>query len=134
MAYQAETPARAGLFFTANITARQLRLMLPLTTPATCWRPNWRPWYVPRAHEPCRYEQHELPRLRSRLRPRPGATGYQIVYGRTGFTPGGASAPRPPSPAPPTRVTGLTAGTATISTSAPFAVLPTKVPLLARSA
>ncbi|GAB3579279.1 beta strand repeat-containing protein [Hymenobacter daeguensis] len=90
MAYQAETPARTGTFFTANITtpaaptdaaANNARFMLEAETaaPATC--------PVPTALALTAITSTTA--SFSFTAAVTGATGYQIIYGPQGFTPGG---------------------------------------------
>ncbi|MFC6223553.1 T9SS type A sorting domain-containing protein [Hymenobacter artigasi] len=90
MAYQAETPARPGTFFTANITApaapvdaaaNNSRFMLEaeLATPNTCPTPT-----------ALAITGSTATSASFSFTAAAGATGYQIVYGAQGFTPGGA--------------------------------------------
>ena len=97
MGYQAETPARAGLFFLANIStpgapvdaaANNARFMLEAetTTPATC--------PVPTAFT---VTGSTFNSASFSFAAATGATGYQIVYGVRGFTPGGAGSNTSPT-------------------------------------
>lgn len=111
MAYQAETPARTGLFFTANITtpgapadgaANNARYMLEAVTsaPATC--------PVPTA---LALTGTTATSASFSFTAAAGATGYQVVYGPQGFTPGTTSTTSPTFTGTTYTLTGLTAGT-----------------------
>jgi hypothetical protein len=97
MAVQSETPARTGLFFNANITTpgaptattvSNVRFMLEaeLTAPATC--------PVPTA---LALTSATATTASFSFTASAGATGYQIVYGPQGFTPGGANSTTSPT-------------------------------------
>ncbi|HEX8507636.1 MAG TPA: hypothetical protein VF630_19900, partial [Hymenobacter sp.] len=90
MAYQAETPARTGLFFTANLTVpgapteasiNDARYMLEAETaaPTTCLVPS-----------SFAITGSTATSVSFSFTGVTGATGYQIVYGPQGFTPGTA--------------------------------------------
>ncbi|WP_426061155.1 T9SS type A sorting domain-containing protein [Hymenobacter sp. B1770] len=111
MAYQAETPARPGLFYTVNITApsapvdagvNNARYMLEAVTaaPATC--------LVPTAFA---LTNAGVTSASFSFTGVAGATGYQIVYGPQGFTPGAASTTTPTFTGTTYTLTGLTAST-----------------------
>ncbi|MDO7853665.1 T9SS-dependent choice-of-anchor J family protein [Hymenobacter convexus] len=114
MGVQDETPARTGLFYTVNVTtatasapqdvaANNVRFMLEAETapPATC--------PVPTALA----STGSTPTTASfSFTAAAGATGYQIVYGPQGFTPGGANSTTSPTFTGTTyTVTGLSGGT-----------------------
>ena len=112
MAYQSETPARTGMFYLANITtptaptdvaANNARYMLEAETaaPATCPVPTALAF------------TGSTPNTASfSFTAAAGATGYQIVYGPQGFTPGGAnSTTSAPFTGTTYTLTGLTGGT-----------------------
>ena len=91
MAYQAEVPARPGLFYSAGISttgaptdavANNARYMLEAVTaaPATCPTPT-----------NLAVTGTTSTSVSFSFTASPGSTGYQIVYGPQGFTPGGAN-------------------------------------------
>ncbi|MDO7849607.1 T9SS type A sorting domain-containing protein [Hymenobacter sp. M29] len=112
MAYQAEVPARTGMFYSANITtpgapvdvaANNSRFMLEAETsaPATC--------PVPTA---LIIRGTTSTSASFSFTGAAGATGYQIVYGPQGFTPGGANSTTSPTFTGTTyTLNGLTGGT-----------------------
>lgn len=111
MAYQAETPARPGLFFTANITTpgmpadaatNNARYMLEAeTVPAASCR-------VPTGLTVTGSTSTSVSFAFTGVS---GATGYQLVYGPQGFTPSGTSTATPAFTGTTYTLTGLTAGT-----------------------
>ncbi|WP_310398027.1 T9SS-dependent choice-of-anchor J family protein [Hymenobacter sp.] len=112
MGYQAETPARTGLFFNVGVTpafapsdiaaADPLRYMLEAETavPATCPVPTG--LAVTGSTATSASFSFTAPA---------GATGYQIVYGPQGFTPSGTSSTTATFTGTTYTLTGLTAGT-----------------------
>ncbi|MCC3151495.1 T9SS type A sorting domain-containing protein [Hymenobacter sp. BT770] len=110
MAYQAETPARTGTFFIANITTpgapqdgavNDARYMLEaeLSAPATC--------PVPTA---LAITGSTATSVSFSFTAAAGATGYQIVYGPQGFTPGTTSSTSATFTGTTYTLTGLAAG------------------------
>ncbi|MFD2717982.1 T9SS-dependent choice-of-anchor J family protein [Hymenobacter monticola] len=112
MAYQSEVPARTGMFYSANITTPaapvdvatlNVRFMLEAETaaPATCPVPTA---FVSTGSTPTTASFSFTAAA--------GATGYQIVYGPQGFTPGGANSTTSPTFTGTTyTLSGLTGGT-----------------------
>jgi hypothetical protein len=112
MAVQSETPSRTGLFYNADITTPSapaattltgIRFMLEAETaaPATC--------PVPTA---LTLTGTTATTASFRFTASAGATGYQIVYGAPGFTPGGAGSTTSPTFTGTTyTLAGLTGGT-----------------------